>query len=302
MPKKKKPSLLIKIWKIIIGATDYFIVALVPSIIAIIGFLGGNKYMIANIPPWIWIVATLILLILAFSKGLQRYNEDAKKADKPKSYIRRDGTKVKSSKQSGGITADTVNIYGTDNKPLSENNAEFPIIIPDKNGFDKLEAAFPLWNQGVPSQNKVKRYHLVLRNKGKVDTTPVHATVSFYDTNCKELTALSHERAFWFNDKPRVQRSGTEVHIIKALSSPEGICLVIQNESDEDFYVFSDDSYFPGTPNIVFNESLRLLTNAVYVCIKLTAQNLNMNPVWVKIVNLGKHKKPEFEILDSPPC
>lgn len=119
--------------------------------------------------------------------------------------------------------------------------------------------------------------------------------------NCNELLALSHEKAFWFNDKPRVQRNGSEVHIVKALSSPEGVCLIIQIEGSEDLYVFSDDSYFPGTVNIIFSESLRIPVSEVYVCIKLTAQNLNMKPIWVKVLNLGKNEKPKFELLTTPP-
>ncbi|HXQ33217.1 MAG TPA: hypothetical protein VN843_04270 [Anaerolineales bacterium] len=295
MPKRKQPSLPIKVWRIIIGAIDYFLVALVPPIIAIIGFLLGNQNAISNVPLWIWIAITLTLFILAFSKGLQRYNEDMKKAGEYKSYSRRESAKVKSNMQSGGITADTVNIF-----PSSKNTAEdLPIIVPDKDGFDKLEPAFPLWNQGSPSSNKVKRYHLVLRNIGRVDTTPVHPTISFYTMRCKELTALSHEKAFWFNDKPRIQRSGNEVHILRSSQSPEGISLIIQNEGDENLYVFSDDSYLPGTLNIHFNEALKIPTDKIYIHVKLTAQNLNMDPIWVKITNRRDGKPPKFEILNA---
>lgn len=88
MPKRKKPSLLVKILKIIIGATDYFVVALVPAIIGIIGLLRQDDNMISNIPFWIWIVITGLLLFLAFSKGLQRYQEE-QKTESQKSTRRR---------------------------------------------------------------------------------------------------------------------------------------------------------------------------------------------------------------------
>ena len=137
---------------------------------------------------------------------------------------------------------------------LNEIKDSRPNIVTDKNGFDKLETPFPLWNNNVHSNFNVKRYYLKISNAGKVDTTPVHAAISIFDTNNNELEFLSHEKPFWFDDKPRVQRSGSETHIIRALSKPEGICLVIKKEDDKDLYVFSDDSYFPGTSNIVFNE------------------------------------------------
>lgn len=158
MPKKKKPSFLTKFWKIFISAIDYFVVALVPSVIAIIGLLGDKNNIILAIPVWVWVVTTVILLILAFSKGLQRYKDDTKRAAEPKSHTKRDRTKVKSNRQSGGITAETVNIYGSDKGSASNDNIDSPIVVPDKDGFDKLEAAFPLWNRDVPSQNRVKRY------------------------------------------------------------------------------------------------------------------------------------------------
>ena len=222
------------------------------------------------LPPFGWLATGIIIWLVGFV-----WNVRKRRKEEPNKLKSINKIKTTSLGQSGGITADTVNIYGSDKKTALQNGEKHPIIIPDQDGFDKLERAFPLWNGNIPSKNRVMRYFLVLRNVGKVDTTPVYATVSFYRMNCNELKALSHAKAFWFNDKPRVQRSGSEVHIIRALSNPEGVCLVIRIEGNKDLYAFSDDSYFPGTGNIVFDKSLKIPTNKVYARVTVNRPKFN---------------------------
>jgi hypothetical protein len=180
-------------------------------------------------------------------------------------------------------------------------------VVPDATGFERLETAFPLWKGNTPSPFKVQRYFLPLRQKmvghtKLVDTEDVHVKIKFYNTDCKELTNLSHEKAFWFNAKPRVQRKTPEDHIniIRASGKAAGVCLIMKKEGEEDLYVFSDDSYGPGTPSIEFNNSMKIPYKNVYINVELSSANIEMKQIWIKLINLGGKKHPVFELINNP--
>src|SRR5260370_41615938 len=69
------------------------------------------------------------------------------------------------------------------NKRLSDVENTHPYILADDYGFTKMEDEFPLWAREIRTPHTVKRFFLSLRNKGQraVDTTPVHASISFYN-------------------------------------------------------------------------------------------------------------------------
>lgn len=182
-----------------------------------------------------------------------------------------------------------------------------PNITPDPDGFDKLESPFPLRSSSDKSDFLIKRYHLVLRNKRikgitTIDSDPVHAQVYFYDMECKELRALSHEKPFWFNWKPRVQRKLPDDQniVIKASSEPVGLCLVMRKGTEKHLYVFNDDSYEPGTSNIVFNDSQKITLECVYIRVDLFCGNYDFEPTWILLTNIGENAAPKFELIDKP--
>lgn len=172
-------------------------------------------------------------------------------------------------------------------------------------GF-KLEKPFYLFRGGKPDK-VLNRYYLMFRNVKKSgrsisDTQPIHATISFYDLDCEPLTQFSHEKPFWLDSSgPPWERPTNHNIVIKASSEPEGICIVVREQGNNDLYVFSDESYITNVRSLEpFQESLKLTSKKLYICVQLNAANLDMRPVWVLLTNLGGKKDPIFELIDVP--
>lgn len=173
-------------------------------------------------------------------------------------------------------------------------------------GF-KLEKPFYLFRGGTPHEI-LERYYLMFRNikkRGRLisDTQPIHAIISFYDLNYNELVHLTHEKPFWLDSSgPPWERPADHKIVIKASSKPEGLCLVVREQGNSDLYVFSDESYISNTRSLEpFQESLKLPLKQLYICVQLSAGNLDMKPVWIKLTDLGGKKEPSFEKLVNSP-
>lgn len=172
-----------------------------------------------------------------------------------------------------------------------------PNVIVD--GF-KLERPFHLIRNGKPEEI-LERYYLMFRNikeRGKpiTDTKPIHAIVTYYDTECNILDNLSHEEPFWLDRSgPPWERSDDFCIVIKASSKPEGLCLVVRQEKASDLYAFCDKSYISNFRTLEpFQGSLRIPDLKVFVKVQLAAENLDMEPVWISITNRSEREQPLF--------
>lgn len=180
-----------------------------------------------------------------------------------------------------------------------------PNVIPDDKIF--LERPFNLFIRGGnPTEDVLERYYLVLRNikhRGinLVDTSSVHAIISFYDKDCKELEGLSHENPFWFDANPPWKRPTDFRIIIKASSEPQRLCLVARKQGSDELYVFSDNSYVPNVRSLEpFQETLILPHDSCYISVQLSAGNMDVAPIWISLKNQGADQKPLFELIDNP--
>jgi hypothetical protein len=186
---------------------------------------------------------------------------------------------------------------------LSVRNSVQPSIIQD--GF-KLEPPFPIWRGNVATEDVLERYYIMFRNvkaRGKkiIDTEPVHATVSYYHQNRRQLKSVSHEKPFWLGSVPPWERPLNHDVIIKASSEPEGVCIILKKSGTNELYAFSDNSYASGRRSLEpFQETLRIRLRKFYVRVELRAANIDMKPIWVLITNHGKRSKPSFELLSTP--
>ncbi len=135
-----------------------------------------------------------------------------------------------------------------------------------------------------------------------MDTGAIHTKVSFYNLDLQRLPELSHEKAFWFNAKPRIERKTLEDRTfqIQASGKPEGICLLIKKVGEESLFVFSDDSYEPGTVNIKFDEKMIIKDRSIIGNIELTMASHSPYSFWVKITNQGAETDPLFELIENP--
>ncbi len=128
---------------------------------------------------------------------------------------------------------------------LVEIKSKRPNIVVD--GF-KLERPFHLIRGGHPNE-MLERYYILFRNikeQGKTicDTRPIHAIVSFYNSDFELIKDLSHEDGFWLGKSgPPWERSKDHVVTIRASSKPEGLCLVVKKQGASDLFVFCDKSY-----------------------------------------------------------
>lgn len=187
---------------------------------------------------------------------------------------------------------------------LREIKLQKPNIVFDE---FKLEPPFHIFRDGQPKE-RIERYYIMFRNtklpgKPICDTKPVHAIVTFYNTNCEVINTLSHEEPFWLGiSGPPWERSNNFSIIIKASSKPEGICLIARQQGGSDLFVFCDKSYIPNFRSLEpFQDSLRIPFNKFFVRIQLKSENLDMKPIWVSITNRTEREQPLFEVIE-PPC
>lgn len=170
----------------------------------------------------------------------------------------------------------------------------------------KLEKPFPLRKSGVPTEFKIERYFVMFRNIKSsgapiLDTTPAHAAINFYDMECNQLKHLSHEKPFWLGSSPPWERPLDYGVTIKASGKQEGLCLVVRKQGNRELYVFSDESYNLSKRSLEpFQESLSIPLGRHYICIELSAANLDLDTFWILLINRGEDKEPGFEIVSSP--
>ena len=188
-------------------------------------------------------------------------------------------------------------------RELIETKSQSPNIVFD--GF-KQERPFNLLRGGQPKEI-LERYYIMFRNtrtsgKAICDTKPIHAIVSFYNTDCDILETLSHEEPFWLDRSgPPWERSDEFSVIIKASSKPEGLCLVVRQQGKSDLFSFCDRSYISNFRTLEpFQESLRIPVHRFFVRVQLKSENVNMKPIWISITNRGEQKQPLFKKIESP--
>jgi len=153
-----------------------------------------------------------------------------------------------------------------------------------------------------------KRYYLPLRQVQKkgiqlADTESVNAEVSYFNTECKDLKELSQGFVFWYDDKPRVRIGNQQQensHIIRKSGEIEGVCLAIKEVGSKDLYVFNHDSYFPGTGDFQFKESMKIKDKVVYAKVTISDGVFDDKTFWVRMTNFGNDKDPLFELVDKP--
>ena len=189
-------------------------------------------------------------------------------------------------------------------RELIETKSQSPNIVFD--GF-KLERPFHLF-RGEQPKEILERYYIMLRNdrpSGKAirDTKPIHAIVSFYNTDCDILESISHEEPFWLDRSgPPWERRDDFSIIIKASSKPEGLCLVVRQQGRSNLFAFSDRSYISNLRSLEpFQESLKIPIHRFFVRVQIKSENVNMKPLWVSITNRGEKKQPLFRKIE-PPC
>jgi hypothetical protein len=188
-------------------------------------------------------------------------------------------------------------------RELLETKSQSPNIVFD--GF-KQERPFHLFRGRQPKEI-LERYYIMFRNtrpSGEAisDTKPIHAIVSFYNTDCDILETLSHEEPFWLDRSgPPWERRDDFSVIIKASSKPEGLCLAVRQQGRSDLFAFSDKSYISNFRTLEpFQESLRIPVHRFFIRVQLKSENVNMKPVWVSITNRGEQKQPLFKKIESP--
>jgi hypothetical protein len=189
-------------------------------------------------------------------------------------------------------------------KELIEAKSQNPNIVFD--GF-KLERPFHLFRGVQATKEILERYYVMFRNtrpagKAICDTKPIHAIISFYNTNCEILESLSHEEPFWLDRSgPPWQRGDDFSIIIKASSKPEGLCLVVRQQGKSDLFVFCDRSYISNFRTLEpFQESLRLPLHKFYIRVQIKSENVDMNPLWISVTNRGERKQPLLKKIESP--
>jgi len=188
-------------------------------------------------------------------------------------------------------------------RELVEIKNKKPNIVVD--GF-KQERPFHLIRNGQPKE-MLERYYVMFRNtktpeKMITDSNPVHAIVTFYDSDCVILKDLSHEEPFWLDiSGPPWERSENYGAIIKASSKPEGLCLVVRQQGGSDLYVFCDKSYNSNFRSLEpFQGSLRVPSLKFFVKVELKSENIDMEPIWISVTNRSERDQPLFEIIESP--
>ena len=169
----------------------------------------------------------------------------------------------------------------------------------------KLERPFHLIRSGQPKEI-LERYYIMFRNtklpgKAICDTKPVHAIVSFYNTD-NDILGFSHEEPFWLDlSGPPWERSDNYNVVIKASSKPEGLCLIVRQQGGSDLFVFNDKSYISNFRTLdPFQDSLRIALPRFYIRIQLESENLEMKPIWVSVTNRSEKEQPLFEVIDKP--
>jgi hypothetical protein len=198
-------------------------------------------------------------------------------------------------------------------KPKKEKHASGGIRISGRQSFEQSSSGGTilaitdfahisepnLEKEFVPGDN-YERYYVVFRNekhgeKGLDDAENVHAQFTFFDQEMNHL--YSHELPRWRNTLPPHEFDGEVT--ISSSRKPEQLCLVIRKEGSEELFIFSDDSYVDASFEPL-QEEYKLRGSKHYIRVQMSAKNMERKTFWISMINRGKNKDPDFDLVDPP--